>query len=394
MSETRDLGAPILVLLVGLAVAGFGVSAHQTLPAIGAGVAGVVGAALCLQRTLRKEPIRATAMAVAALLAIAACAPPVADNRLAWAPWALLALAASFHRTTWGPVARQVLLAVAVALVLGAAYVVLTRVRGAGLLFACAVNVLVSRPRPVAPPPVGPVVGVFGGSFDPFHLGHRAICEAALDVVQRVLVVVAARPPHKAGARELSPFHHRVAMARIGVEGLPRLEVLELENRRAGPSYTIDTLEVLARIYPPGTRFRLVLGADSLHEFPMWRSWEAILERADLIVAARPGSDVEPPPEFEGRNAPIEVLTMVPVAASSTEIRARVAGRASIDGLVAPSVAAYIRDHALYQAGEPAATGGAAPEAQPAGGGQDPTPEPPVSGTSDATIPPAPPPAA
>jgi len=216
-------------------------------------------------------------------------------------------------------------------------------------------------------------IAVFGGSFDPFHRAHRAIAEAVLKVANRLLVVVAARPPHKEGTREPSPFHHRVALARLGLEGLPRVEVLELENRRDGPSYTVDTLDALRRLYPPGTLFRLVLGADSFQDFPLWKDWEGILDRADLLVAARPGSDVQPPPEFEGRNAPVTVLEVDADPVSSSEIRRRVAAGESLGDLVSPSVAAYLRDHALYSGStskpeDPEAGGNEAGAPPPTGG--------------------------
>jgi nicotinate-nucleotide adenylyltransferase len=359
MSETRDLGVPVLVLLAAIAVAAWCASAGQGTWAVAAGALGLVGAGLALRLTLRKAPLRATATAVGSLLLLAALSPAFESARLAWVPWSLLAFAAALARTTWAPRTRVVLLGAAVALVAAALAVIVLRVPGGGLwaafavagAFACALNVLVSRPRPVEAAPVGPVVGVFGGSFDPFHLGHRAICEAALGVVQRLLVVVSARPPHKRGARELSAFHHRVAMTRIGIEGLPRTEVLELENRREGPSYTIDTLAALGRLFPPGSRFRLVLGADSFQDFPTWKDWEGILEKADLLVVGRPGHDLEPPPEFEGRNAPVERLAVPPNEASSTAVRARVIAGEPPGPMVSAAVAAYIGDHGLYKDG-------------------------------------------
>jgi nicotinate-nucleotide adenylyltransferase len=223
------------------------------------------------------------------------------------------------------------------------------------LLFAAAlhfgVHVLAARPLPEAQVPVGPRVAVFGGTFDPFHRGHRAILEAAVKAADRVLVVVAGRPPHKQDAAERTAFHHRVAMTRLGVEGLPRTEVLELEGRRQGPSYTIDTLEALSRSYPAGTRFLLVLGADSFQEFPTWKSWEAILERATLLVAMRPGFEIDVPPEFEGRNQPWESLGQVPVEVSSTALRAILAADGDVGDLLPPAVRAYVRDHRLYQPG-------------------------------------------
>lgn len=375
MSETRDLGVPVLVLLAAIAVAAWCASAGQATFAVASGALGLVGAGLALKLTLRKAPLRATATAVGSLLLLAALSPAFETARLAWIPWSMLAFAASLARSTWSPRTRVALLAVAVLLVVAALVVILLRLPNAGLwaafavagAFACALNVVVSRPRPVAATAVGPVVGVFGGSFDPFHLGHRAICEAALAVVQRLLVVVSARPPHKQGARELSAFHHRVAMTRIGIEGLPRTEVLELENRREGPSYTIDTLEALGRLFPPGSRFRLVLGADSFQDFPTWKDWEGILEKADLLVVGRPGHDLEPPPEFEGRNAPVERLDVPPNEASSTAVRARVIAGEPPGPMVSAAVAAYIGDHGLYKDG----TGGgevelAAPRTPPA----------------------------
>jgi nicotinate-nucleotide adenylyltransferase len=214
-----------------------------------------------------------------------------------------------------------------------------------------AVHVLGSRPVAETPAPVGPVVAVYGGTFDPFHRGHRALIEAAVRQTERVLVVVAGTPPHKQQAAERTAFHHRVAMTRLGVEGLPRVEVLELEGRRQGPSYTVDTLASLARSYPAGTRFRLVLGADAFQEFPTWHEWEGILERATLLVAARPGHELDVPPEFEGRNLPLERLESAEVDVSSTGLRAVLAQDGDVGDLLAPAVRAYVRDHRLYQPG-------------------------------------------
>src|SRR5262245_6985484 len=270
MSETRDLGAPLVVLLAGLGVLVWNLSAGESWQAAAAGAVGVVGAGLALSLALKKEPLRTTAAAIGALLLLAALAPPLARAWVGFVPWALASFAVAFHLRALPPRARLALLAGAGVLVIVAAVAALSRRPGgptaaafaiAGAL-ACAANVLATKPVPVAAAPVGPVVGVFGGSFDPFHVGHRAICEATLPVVQRLLVVVSARPPHKVSegiARRPSPFHHRAAMARLGIEGLPRTEVVEIENRRDGPSYTVDTLDVLRRLYTPGSRCRLII---------------------------------------------------------------------------------------------------------------------------------------
>jgi nicotinate-nucleotide adenylyltransferase len=220
--------------------------------------------------------------------------------------------------------------------------------------FYLAVQVWNSRLRPEIEPPPGPRVCVFGGSFDPFHKGHRALAEAALRVNDRLLVVVAGAPPHKfldeeGTAPDRTPFHHRVAMTRLGVEGLPRTEVLELEGRRSGPSYTVDTLDVLVRSHAPGTRFRLLLGADMFSDFPNWKDWETIMARVTLLVARRPGHDLETPPELEEREAPVLGLDAEAVDVSSSAIRAAVLAGGDPQGLVSSTIRGYIRDHGLYQ---------------------------------------------
>jgi nicotinate-nucleotide adenylyltransferase len=148
--------------------------------------------------------------------------------------------------------------------------------------------------------------------------------------------------------------------------------VLELEGRREGPSYTVDTLDALRRLQPAGTRFRLVLGADAFQDFPMWHDWEGILDRADLLVAARPGHDVEPPPEFEGRNAPVEVLETPALDVSSTDLRRRLGAGKPVGEDVSPAVAAYVRDHGLYREEAAAAPSAPSEGARGAAAGESP----------------------
>ncbi len=365
MSETRDLGVPILAFLAGLAVAIWNATAGAPGLAVAAGALGLVVGVASLKLTLKRGPGPATSLALGGVLAAAALAPPFAANRDVLLAIGLAVAAFAIPGKPRAPSVRMAGLALAGALALGGAFLatrpgVARAASGYLLAVGVALAWLVVKARPIVevPIPKGPKVAVYGGSFDPFHVAHRDICEQALAVCDRVLVVVAARPPHKAGERDLTPFHHRVAMARIGVEGLPRIEVVEIENRRDGPSYTVDTLEALRKMYPPGTQFRLLIGGDSFQDFPLWKDWEGILDRATLLVAARPGYDLEAPPEFEGRNAPVEQLEVAPNPVSSTEIRRRVAAGESIAGLVSPAVAAYIGDHALYQIGTETSFGG------------------------------------
>ena len=194
---------------------------------------------------------------------------------------------------------------------------------------------------------------MFGGTFDPFHRGHRALCEAALRVNDRLLVVVAGSAPHKflgeEGTVDRTPFHHRVAMTRLGVEGLPRTEVLELEGKRAGASYTADTLATLTNSYPAGTRWRLLVGADMFQDFSTWREWETIINRVTLLVARRPGHALDSPQELAPFADKILGLEAPELEVSSTAVRERVGGGGEAGNNVPPAIRAYIRDHGLYR---------------------------------------------
>jgi nicotinate-nucleotide adenylyltransferase len=377
MSEKRDLWVPTLLLVAGLAVAAWDVSRGEWGLAALALLVGLAAGSSSLYLVLHRHRLRAAGAAVFGFLVLGIVSP--LDLRALF-PWTLVSLAVAFHARRLPPAARVACLAAAGVFGLAALLGLLGVARlhrvvplAAAGAIACAVQVWTSRarPEPVAAP--GPLIGVFGGTFDPFHRGHRAICEAALKVLDRLLVVVSARPPHKSpdgaggGGPERTPFHHRVAMARLGVEGLPRTEVLEIENRRDGPSYTVDTLEVLSKTFPPRTRFRLLLGADSFQDFPLWHEWERILDRAELLLVARPGYDLEAPPEFEGRNTPFHRLEVTPVDVSSSELRRRIAAGEGVGDLVSPAVMAYVRDHRLYRG---SAEGEQAPEGAPEGGAE------------------------
>ena len=133
-------------------------------------------------------------------------------------------------------------------------------------------------------------IGLFGGTFDPPHVGHLALAEAGREALRldRVLFVPARVPPHKGRAR-LSSVEHRVAMTRLAVRGNPAFVVSTLEALRDGPSFTVDTIRTLSTREPVSKIF-LLMGADSLEEFPTWRDPATILSLATLAVALRPGA--------------------------------------------------------------------------------------------------------
>lgn len=193
-------------------------------------------------------------------------------------------------------------------------------------------------------------LGVFGGTFDPPHVGHLL---AAVDAVEaltldRLLFVPAAQQPLKVGC-ESAPPQHRLAMARLLAGDDPRFGVDPIEIDRAGLSYTVDTLGELARRLPGAELFFLV-GADALATFPRWREPRRVLELARLVVLRRASDDVELPTvmrEAPGRE-PI-VLASRRVDVSSTEVRARVRAGLSIRGFVPDAVAAYVAEARLYR---------------------------------------------
>jgi nicotinate-nucleotide adenylyltransferase len=198
-------------------------------------------------------------------------------------------------------------------------------------------------------------IGVFGGTFDPVHLGHLILAEqcreqAALD---QVWFLPSARPPHKLD-QPFSPFAYRAEMLALALAGHSAFRVEELEKDRPGPSYTADTLDELARLHP-GNEWCLLLGADTLADLPQWHEPARIIASASLLVAARPGSGVVSAEELRHElhlptNAPLRVqIAHVPlIDISSTDLRRRVAEGRSIRYLVPRSVECYIQTKRLY----------------------------------------------
>ena len=192
-------------------------------------------------------------------------------------------------------------------------------------------------------------VGVFGGTFDPPHIGHLIVAQDAYELLglDRLLFVPAAQPPHKLD-RVVSDVPHRLAMVRLALAGDSRFAVETLELERGGTSYTVDTLRELGRRYPEA-RLVLLIGADQYAEFATWRDPAEIRRLAELAVLHRGGADA---PGSRARPEPGGVaVTRIDV--SATAIRARAAAGASIRYFVIPAVADYIAEHGLYRAAAP-----------------------------------------
>ncbi len=199
-------------------------------------------------------------------------------------------------------------------------------------------------------PPVGrgsgERVGVFGGTFDPPHVGHlvaavNARHEADLD---RVLLVVANEPWQKVWMRDLSPAADRLAMVEAAVGDVEGLEASDIEIRRGGRSYTADTLAALLDEDPTRQLF-LILGSDAVAGLSTWEHTDRLKELAEIVVVDRPGTEGAVPPDgYRYRVVEVPLLEV-----SSTDVRARVADGRPLDYLLAPEVIHCIESRRLYQ---------------------------------------------
>ena len=183
-------------------------------------------------------------------------------------------------------------------------------------------------------------VGVFGGTFDPVHVGHLAIALAALESVplDRVLFVPARRSPLK-DRDPLATAEDRVTMLQGAIAGEPRFALSRVELDRDGVSYTVDTLEALRS---EGELF-LILGSDALADLARWRAPDRIRELSTILVAARPGAP-EPDPMHRARAFDAPRLDI-----SSRELRARAARGMSLRYLVPDAVWEHIKQRGLYK---------------------------------------------
>ncbi len=200
-------------------------------------------------------------------------------------------------------------------------------------------------------PVVAGSIGVFGGTFDPIHLAHLAVAEAARDALglERVLFIPAGEPPHKPG-RPITARDHRLAMVELAIAGNPAFATSRIELDRAGPSYTVDTLEALAATNADLT---LILSAEAFVELPTWHQPQRVLGLARFVVAPRDGFPDAGPDfleqRFPGIQAHVVFLDGPRLRMSASDLRARAAGGRSLRYLVPDAVAAYIGDHGLYR---------------------------------------------
>ncbi len=212
--------------------------------------------------------------------------------------------------------------------------------------------------------------GILGGTFNPIHLAHLRIAEEVQQTCQldRVLFIPAAEPPHKTVAGEVS-FQQRLAMVEVAIRSHPGFQASDLEIRRSGKSFSVDTLEILRREDPHGERY-FIIGLDSYRDIASWKDFARIFSLSHLVVTTRPGVELSNPLAplpvamhtdfcYDKHSAKIRhksgnyliFLKEICLDISSSQIRRLLAKGQSIRHLVPNEVADYIEEHGLYHTG-------------------------------------------
>lgn len=186
-------------------------------------------------------------------------------------------------------------------------------------------------------------IGLLGGTFNPIHLGHLVLAEAAREHLRldEVWFLPVAEPPLK-DEPALAPARHRLRMVQLAAEGHPVFRACDLEIRRGGKSYTVETLRALTARYGARHQYWFLVGSDACRHLRAWREWRTLLRLCRLVIAVRPGFRLTQVP------AGAQTLDIPLLDISSTDIRRRVALGRSIRFLVPERVRAYITRHRLY----------------------------------------------
>ena len=208
-------------------------------------------------------------------------------------------------------------------------------------------------------------VGIFGGTFNPVHIGHLRTCVELRDYLglEEIHMIPSARPPHR-DAPQVSG-EHRLAMLRLAIAGEPGLQADDQESRRSGLSYSIDTLQALRAELGGDTSLIMCVGMDSLVNLASWHRWRELMDFAHLVVVSRPGWQVPGSGPVADwlvdklvsdpallKQAPagwvlVREMTLLPI--SSTSVRQQLATGHSARYLVPDAVLEYIDKQQLYQ---------------------------------------------
>ncbi|MCP4002832.1 MAG: nicotinate (nicotinamide) nucleotide adenylyltransferase [bacterium] len=210
-------------------------------------------------------------------------------------------------------------------------------------------------------------LGILGGTFNPIHQAHLRLGEEAREALglDRLLFIPAGDPPLKHS--NIAPGRHRLALLELAIGTNPAFETCDLELRRDGPSYTVDTLEVLRERHAD-SRLWFVMGADTLPDLDKWHRPERLFELASFAIASRPGFAQSPlehmPTRFARAFRKIETgwmhesgnelrrIEFTPLQISASEIRRRIRAGLSVRYLTPDEVIDYLRKHSLYSSEE------------------------------------------
>ena len=213
-------------------------------------------------------------------------------------------------------------------------------------------------------------LGILGGTFDPIHMGHLRTAEEIGQelALEKVWLIPSASPPHKT-EDPVTPFEHRLTMTRLSIVGSSLLDVLDLEGKRPGPSYTIETLTELHRIFKPDPDLFFILGLDAFLEINTWKEYERLFDYAHFVIISRPGYRREMIEPFlvksglearkndetdvffmkSGKTITLKETTLMDI--SSTRLRDMIQQGKSIRFLVTGTVGDYIIEKGLYGKG-------------------------------------------
>ena len=199
-------------------------------------------------------------------------------------------------------------------------------------------------------------IGVLGGTFNPIHIGHLIMAEEVCKHhhLSRVIFIPAYIPPHKY-VNNLTDAIHRYQMVKAAVNENDKFEISDLEIRREGKSYTIDTVQEILHHYGEDCEVFLIMGADSLNELELWKNIKKLSQLCHFVIVNRPGYSTDTSDKLAvliGNENILDIerlrIEIEPVGVSSTEIRKRLKDGIEIKGLVPECVEAYIEEYGLY----------------------------------------------
>lgn len=187
--------------------------------------------------------------------------------------------------------------------------------------------------------------GILGGTFDPIHQGHLVAAHevAARARLDRVLIIPAGAPWQKRD-RRIASAQHRLAMVRLAIVGDPLLEVSEIDVEREGPTYTIDMIDELSRLYPDD-ELVLIIGADLAPRLITWHRYQDVLARVEVLICSRPEYPLDLSHLPDGRFTIVDIPAL---AISSTGVRSMLEAGLDVSDVLPPLVHEFIRDHEVY----------------------------------------------